>query len=81
MKAKKVVDLNTVGTFADGTAVKRIGTETFRICQEVVDEVVRVDTDELCAAMKDIFDDTRTIVEPSGALSVAGMKKYISQRR
>jgi threonine dehydratase len=80
LKAKKVVDLNTVGTFADGTAVKRIGTETFRICQEVVDEVVRVDTDELCAAMKDIFDDTRTIVEPSGALSVAGMKKYISQR-
>lgn len=78
-KAKKVVQLDSVGTFADGTAVRQIGTETFRICQEVVDDVIRVDTDELCAAIKDIFDATRTIVEPSGALSVAGMKKYLSQ--
>lgn len=71
-------NLSTVGTFADGTSVRLIGEETFRVCQEVVDEVVLVNTDEICAAVKDIFEDTRSIVEPSGALSVAGMKKYVT---
>ncbi|CCK69473.1 threonine ammonia-lyase ILV1 KNAG_0C03690 [Huiozyma naganishii CBS 8797] len=70
--------LPSVGTFADGTSVKLIGEETFRISQDVVDEVVLVNTDEICAAVKDIFEDTRSIVEPSGALAVAGMKKYIT---
>lgn len=79
LKNGKRTELETVGTFADGTAVKFIGEETFRICEDVVDEVIRVDTDELCAAIKDIFDDTRTIVEPSGALGVAGLKKFLSR--
>lgn len=79
LEAKERVQLNTVGTFADGTAVKILGEETFKVCSGVVDEVVRVDTDEICAAIKDIFEDTRSVVEPSGALSVAGMKRYIEQ--
>ncbi|KAL6940377.1 threonine deaminase [Hanseniaspora vineae] len=78
LKAGKRVALPSVGSFADGTAVRLIGEETFRVCQEVVDEIVLVNTDELCAGIKDIFDDTRCIVEPSGALGVAGMKKYIT---
>lgn len=79
LDAGKRVELESVGTFADGTAVKLIGEETFRVCKDVVDEVVLVNTDEICAAVKDIFEDTRSIVEPSGALSVAGLKKYVSQ--
>ncbi|WPK26985.1 hypothetical protein PUMCH_004356 [Australozyma saopauloensis] len=75
----KSTTLSSVGSFADGTAVKVLGTETWRLCHEFVDEVVRVNTDETCAAIKDIFEDTRSIVEPSGALGVAGMKKYIQQ--
>lgn len=71
--------LETVGSFADGTSVRIIGEETFRVSQEVVDELVLVNTDEICAAVKDIFEDTRSIIEPSGALSVAGMKKYVTQ--
>ncbi|CEP60204.1 threonine ammonia-lyase ILV1 LALA0_S01e05358g [Lachancea lanzarotensis] len=71
--------LEQVGTFADGTSVRMIGEETFRLCQELVDETVLVNTDEICAAVKDIFEDTRSIVEPSGALAVAGLKKYITQ--
>lgn len=78
LKHKKHVELDSVGVFADGTAVKILGDETWRVCSECVDEVVRVDTDELCAAIKDVFEDTRSIVEPSGALSVAGMKRYIA---
>lgn len=78
LKAKKRVQLDTVGSFADGTAVKILGEETFRVSQDVVDEVVRVDTDEICAAIKDVFEDTRSIVEPSGAMTVAGMKRYIA---
>lgn len=74
----KRTELESVGNFADGTAVRLIGEETFRVAQEVVDEVVLVNTDEICAAVKDVFEDTRSIVEPSGALSVAGMKKYVS---
>lgn len=72
------VTLKEVGLFSDGTAVKIVGEETFRICQEVVDEILLVSTDELCAAIKDVFNDTRSIVEPAGALSLAGAKKYIS---
>ncbi|GCF00476.1 threonine deaminase [Zygosaccharomyces mellis] len=71
--------LKTVGSFADGTSVRIIGEETFRVSQEVVDELVLVNTDEICAAVKDVFEDTRSIIEPSGALSVAGMKKYVTQ--
>lgn len=72
------VFLKEVGLFADGAAVKAVGEETFRICQEVVDEVIQVSTDEVCAAIKDVFEDTRSIVEPAGALSVAGLKKYVA---
>ncbi len=72
------VTLNEIGNFADGTAVKHPGTETFRVCQKVVDEVILVNTDEICAAIKDVFEDTRTITEPSGAMTVAGMKKYVT---
>ena len=76
LRAKKRVVLDRVGVFADGVAVKRVGEETFRLCREHVDEIVLVDTDEICAGMQDIFEDTRSIVEPSGALAVAGIKKY-----
>lgn len=71
--------LREVGLFADGAAVKTVGEETFRVCQEVVDEIILVSTDETCAAIKDVFEDTRSIVEPAGALALAGLKKYVSQ--
>jgi biosynthetic threonine ammonia-lyase long form len=70
------VDLSQVGLFSDGTAVKAVGDETFRVCSEYVDDIVLVDSDEVCAAIKDIFDDTRSIVEPAGALGVAGAKAW-----
>lgn len=70
------VNLKHVGIFADGVAVKKIGKEPFRLAKSVVDEVILVTTDEICAAIKDIFDDTRTVAEPAGALAVAGLKKY-----
>jgi threonine dehydratase len=76
MRAKKRVTLERVGIFADGVAVKRVGEETFRLCREHVDEIVLVDTDEICAGIQDIFEDTRSIVEGAGALAVAGLKKY-----
>jgi threonine dehydratase len=79
LHAGKRVMLKDVGLFADGAAVKTVGEETFRICQEVVDEVVQVSTDEICAAIKDVFEDTRSILEPAGALSLAGLKKWVSQ--
>ncbi len=79
VEAGKRVTLNDVGLFADGTAVKLVGEETFRLARELVDGYVRVTTDELCAAMKDIFQETRSVVEPSGALGVAGMKQYAQQ--
>ncbi|KFY30671.1 hypothetical protein V493_01753 [Pseudogymnoascus sp. VKM F-4281 (FW-2241)] len=72
------VFLKEVGLFADGAAVKQVGEETFRICQEVIDEVIQVTTDETCAAIRDVFEDTRSIVEPAGALSIAGLKKYVA---
>jgi len=71
--------LDKVGLFADGVAVKTIGTETFRLCQQYVDEVITVNSDEICSAIKDIFEDTRAISEPAGALSLAGLKKYSHQ--
>lgn len=76
-KGERVV-LNEVGLFADGAAVKQVGEETFRICQEVVDDIIQVSTDETCAAIKDVFEDTRSIVEPAGALAVAGLKKWVA---
>ncbi len=71
------VDLPEVGLFADGVAVRRIGSETFRVARDCVEEVILVDTDEICAAIKDIYDDTRGIAEPAGALAVAGLKRYV----
>jgi threonine dehydratase len=79
LKVGHRVLLREVGLFADGAAVKTVGEETFRICQEVVDEVIEVSTDEICAAIKDVFEDTRSILEPAGALSLAGLKKWVSQ--
>ena len=75
---KKRITLKEVGLFADGAAVKIVGKETYRLCLECVDEVVQVSTDEVCAAIKDVFLDTRSIVEPAGALALAGMKKYLA---
>jgi len=80
LAAGEPVTLERVGIFADGVAVRRVGDETFRLCRELVDEIVLVDTDEICAAIRDIFEDTRSIVEPAGALAVAGMKKYVEER-
>ena len=77
LKKKERVLLNEVGLFADGAAVKTVGEETFRLCSEVVDEIIEVTTDETCAAIKDVFEDTRSILEPAGALALAGLKKYI----
>ena len=77
MLAGKPVPLDHVGIFADGVAVKIIGEEPFRLCRKYVDEVITVNTDEICAAIKDIFDDTRVIAEPAGALSIAGIRKYL----
>lgn len=77
LKAGKRVALDKVDIFADGVAVKVMGEETFRICKKCVDEVIRVNTDEMSAAIKDIFDETRSIAEPAGALAVAGITKYV----
>jgi threonine dehydratase len=79
MAAGERVVLPQVGLFADGVAVAQIGAYTFDICRHYVDEVITVSTDEICAAIKDIYDDTRSITEPAGALSVAGMKKYVER--
>ncbi len=75
------VTLDHVGIFADGVAVRRVGDEPFRLCRQFVDEIVTVDTDQVCAAIRDIFEDTRSIVEPAGGLAVAGAKKYIAEQR
>jgi threonine dehydratase len=81
LQAGKRVRLKQVGLFADGAAVKYVGEETFRLCQLYVDEMVRVDTDAICAAIKDVFEDTRAVLEPAGALAVAGAKAYAAQHR
>ena len=75
------VALQDVGLFSDGTAVKQVGQETFRIARDLVDEYVTVDTDAVCAAIKDVFVDTRSIVEPAGALAVAAIKQYVAQHK
>ncbi|MDD2925694.1 threonine ammonia-lyase, biosynthetic, partial [Rhodoferax sp.] len=79
--AKQRVTLADVGLFSDGTAVKLVGEETFRIASELVDEYITVDTDAACAAIKDIFIDTRSIVEPAGALAVAAIKQYVAKHK
>jgi threonine dehydratase len=80
MAAGRRVRLETVGMFADGVAVQQVGEHTFPIVQATVSEIIRVTNDEICAAIKDIFDDTRTIVEPAGALALAGLKSYVENR-
>ncbi|MCB1786580.1 MAG: threonine ammonia-lyase, biosynthetic [Chromatiaceae bacterium] len=79
MAAGRRVVLPRVGLFADGVAVRQIGSETFRIARKLVDEVLLVSTDEICAAIKDVFDDTRSVAEPAGALAIAGIKKYVAR--
>jgi threonine dehydratase len=79
LKAHKRVTLERVGIFADGVAVRRVGEETFRLAREYVDEVLLVNTDQICAAIQDIFEDTRAIAEPAGALAVAGIKRYVAR--
>jgi threonine dehydratase len=76
LKAGERVTLNEVGLFSDGTAVKLVGEETFRLCREYLDDVLIVNTDALCAAIKDVFQDTRSVLEPAGSLAVAGAKQY-----
>ncbi len=73
------VRLEQVGLFADGVAVKQVGEETFRLCQQYVDEILLVNTDDTCAAIKDVFEDTRSILEPAGALAIAGLKAYVER--
>ena len=81
LAAGRRVKLDQVGLFADGAAVKLVGQETFRLCQEYVDEMVLVDTDAICAAIKDVFEDTRSILEPAGALAIAGAKEYAQRHK
>jgi threonine dehydratase len=80
LKAGRIVTLDNVGLFADGAAVKTIGTETFRVCQKLVDEMITVDTDEICSAIKLTYNDARVVLEPAGALAVAGLRKYVTER-
>jgi threonine dehydratase len=80
LKKGRRVRLEQVGLFADGVAVKEVGDETFRICRQLVDEMLLVDTDEMCAAIKDVFEDTRVVLEPAGALAVAGAKAWVEKR-
>jgi len=81
LKAGRRVELKEVGLFSDGTAVKLVGKETFRICKRVVDDIITVDTDEICAGINDVFTDTRSILEPAGALAIAGLKKYVEKKK
>ena len=81
LQAGRRVKLKEVGIFADGVAVKQVGKHTFKLCQQFVDEVVTVSTDEICAAIKDICEDSRTLVEPSGALALAGVKHWLREKR
>lgn len=76
LRAKEIVTLPSVGLFADGAAVARVGDETFRLCSNHVDDMITVSTDEICAAIKDSFKDTRVVLEPAGALATAGLKRY-----
>lgn len=78
LRAGQPVPLSDVGLFSDGTAVKQVGEETFRLTRELVDDFVTVDTDTVCAAIKDAFEDTRSILEPAGAMGIAGLKQYVA---
>ncbi|MER3433677.1 MAG: threonine ammonia-lyase, biosynthetic [Leptolyngbya sp. ERB_1_1] len=81
LKAGHRIKLPNVGLFADGVAVREVGTETFRLCQQYVDEMILVDTDDTCAAIKDVFEDTRSILEPAGALAIAAIKAYVEREQ
>jgi threonine dehydratase len=81
LKAGRRVRLDHAGLFADGVAVRYVGKETFRLCRKHLDDVILVDTDDICAATKDVFDDTRAVLEPAGALAVAGAKAYVEKNR
>jgi threonine dehydratase len=81
LKAGRRVRLPQVGLFADGVAVREVGEETFRLCQQYVDDIILVDTDDTCAAIKDVFEDTRSILEPAGALAIAGAKAYVEREQ
>jgi threonine dehydratase len=80
LKAGKRTELEQVGLFADGAAVRLVGEETFRICHEHVDEMITVTTDDICAAIKTGFNDTRVVLEPAGALGIAGVRRYIQEK-
>jgi threonine dehydratase len=79
LQQKRRIKLDHVGLFADGVAVKEVGRETFRLCRSLVDEMVLADTDEMCAAIKDVFEDTRVVLEPAGALATAGAKAWVEK--
>ena len=81
LRAGHRVRLPQVGLFADGVAVREVGAETFRLCQQYVDEIIRVGTDDTCAAIKDVFEDTRSILEPAGALAIAATKAYVEREQ
>jgi threonine dehydratase len=81
LRAGRRITLPHVNLFADGVAVRQVGRETLRLCEELVDDMVLVDTDEICAAIKDVFEDTRTVLEAAGAVSIAGAKRWIGKRR
>ena len=81
IEAGERIVLDRVGIFADGVAVKQVGEETFNIAKDYVDDMVRVSTDEICAAIKDVFEDTRSVLEPAGAVGLAGLKKYCQQHQ
>jgi threonine dehydratase len=80
LRLKRRIRLDHVGLFADGVAVKEVGRETLRLCKALVDEMVLADTDEMCAAIKDVFEDTRVVLEPAGALAIAGAKAWVERR-
>ncbi len=81
LRARRRITLDHVGLFADGVAVRHVGVETFRLARQYVDEMVVVDTDAICAAIKDVFEETRTVLEPAGALAVAGAKAWVARHR
>ncbi|MFA5704032.1 MAG: threonine ammonia-lyase, biosynthetic [Advenella sp.] len=81
VRAGRRISLPDVGLFSDGTAVKQVGIETFRLVKEYVDDFIAVDTDAICAALKDVFQDTRSVLEPAGALALAGAKRYIAEHK
>jgi threonine dehydratase len=81
IEAGRRIELKDVGLFSDGTAVKKVGEETFRLARALVDDIILVDTDAVCAAIKDVFQDTRSILEPAGALGIAGMKAWVAREK